>query len=318
MSAANKQYTIDDLRPSARAIALELEKRGATIEVIDVYDGIYLYRTPAGVTGYFRGSTPLGTSMIGAMVAEKKDVATKLAKQYGLDAPDEIATDDIDDALDLLKDYGRVVIKPINGTKGEGVVTDITSEDVLRGVWQSIDGRRLVQEQCAGEDLRIVLLDDKVLYAIARRPAHVVGDGVHTLAELVARDNNSNPERGSAHDTTPLKYISESHALDFVGSERYATEIPDKGKEVRVCGPSNNSIGGTVTSFTDQVLINSMLPRLVRMAHDLELRLVAFDFMMDTDTGRVMFIECNATPAIWVGEPEAIEKIVDSVLHKEI
>ncbi len=56
----------------------------------------------------------------------------------------------------------------------------------------------LVEENVQGKDFRFLVVGTHLVAAACRIPAQVTGDGVHTVAELVAREN-TNPRRGDNH-----------------------------------------------------------------------------------------------------------------------
>src|SRR5919112_319660 len=56
----------------------------------------------------------------------------------------------------------------------------------------------VVERFAEGRDHRVLVIDGKVRAVAERIPAHVVGDGVRSIAELVA-EVNRDPRRGPGH-----------------------------------------------------------------------------------------------------------------------
>jgi cyanophycin synthetase len=57
----------------------------------------------------------------------------------------------------------------------------------------------IIQEFFKGEDFRIMVVGHKVVAVMKRIPAHIFGDGISTIKDLIAREND-NIIRGKEHD----------------------------------------------------------------------------------------------------------------------
>src|SRR5699024_1392274 len=83
-----------------------------------------------------------------------------------------------------------LVVKPTDGSSGQGVIVNINTEEVLRSSIKHLRGKLnyknlIVQEHIEGDELRFYVLNGKVLAVTNRRPANIVGDGQSTIAELI-------------------------------------------------------------------------------------------------------------------------------------
>ena len=58
----------------------------------------------------------------------------------------------------------------------------------------------MVEKFLPGNDFRLLVVGDKLVAAARRDPPQVIGDGMHTMRELVDR---STPIRGAATATPP-------------------------------------------------------------------------------------------------------------------
>lgn len=67
------------------------------------------------------------------------------------------------------------------------------------------DKEVMVEDYLVGTEYRFFVLGDETLAVLLRVPANVVGDGVHSVAELVAMKND-HPLRGDG-SRTPLKKL---------------------------------------------------------------------------------------------------------------
>lgn len=103
------------------------------------------------------------------------------------------AADEIDAALDYFRSLGReVCVKPDGGLAGDGIVPRIADSTLFRSAFTRAAenyGNILVEENVSGEVIRYMVVGTEVVAVRLDRPASVVGDGVGTIAELVALKN---------------------------------------------------------------------------------------------------------------------------------
>lgn len=88
-----------------------------------------------------------------------------------------------------------VVLKPLLGSMGRDVYTNIQTPTDLEETYGFLTGPGtkpqtfVLEEHCTGEDYRVLVVGDRVTAACLRRPANVVGDGAHTVEELISLKN---------------------------------------------------------------------------------------------------------------------------------
>jgi cyanophycin synthetase len=63
-----------------------------------------------------------------------------------------------------------------------------------------------------GQDYRLLVVGNQLVAAARREPAQVIGDGVHTIEQLVALENK-NPLRGDGHATALTKIRLDAIAI---------------------------------------------------------------------------------------------------------
>ena len=98
--------------------------------------------------------------------------------------------DTADNAVRLASRIGYpVVIKPINGRQGQGVTAGVTSEEEVAGAFAEANGvspgQVIVERFVEGDTIRLAVFCGRFAYAILRSPPRLVGDGKHTVAELI-------------------------------------------------------------------------------------------------------------------------------------
>src|SRR5665647_1813435 len=136
-----------------------------------------------------------------------KDRAKDFLDDLGLPVPRGEIVFELDEARHAAARLGLpVVTKPVAGHKGQGVTTGISSERDLRMGFElavqaseSADDGVIVEQQISGTDHRLLTVGGRFVAALQRVPAYVVGDGEHTVEELIALEN-ARPERAHGQD----------------------------------------------------------------------------------------------------------------------
>ncbi|HEX2067010.1 MAG TPA: ATP-grasp domain-containing protein, partial [Candidatus Thermoplasmatota archaeon] len=263
------------LGPSTDAIVREARRRGIPVTRLDednylqLGQGARQQRIQASLTGR--------TSCIGAEIADDKDRTKSILGEAGIPVPRGEVVSTWEGALDAAEDLGYpLVVKPLTGNHGRGVTTGIRDVAQLRGAFDVAQGfhRSVIVEQfLPGDDFRVLVINHKFVAAARRDPASVVGDGQHTVQQLVDIANRD-PRRGEAHDNFLTRIELDAHSLDLLARDGMGPEsVPPAGAVVRLKGTANLSTGGTATDVTAEVH-----PHVRRMCERAS-RLVGLDIM---------------------------------------
>ncbi|SIN78621.1 cyanophycin synthetase [Singulisphaera sp. GP187] len=197
------------------------------------------------------------TGAIAESIAQDKDLTRTLLNAVGVPVPEGRPVADADDAWEAARSIGHpVVIKPRFGNQGRGVATNLSTREQVVTAYQNAreQGDEVVVERYApGADYRILVIDGKVVAASRREPAHVIGDGRQTIAQLVEHVN-TDPRRSDHHATALSKIVLDPIALEVL-SEQGVTpnSIPHKDERVLIRRNANLSTGGTASDVTDEV-----------------------------------------------------------------
>jgi cyanophycin synthetase len=114
-------------------------------------------------------------------------------------------------------------------------------------------GTVLVEKFLPGHDYRLLVVGNKLVAAARREPPLVVGDGKHTVRQLVDRVN-ADPRRGEGHATSLTKIRFDDIAIGRLHAQDLEPEsVPAKGRRVILRNNANLSTGGTATDVTDEV-----------------------------------------------------------------
>src|SRR5437773_900876 len=195
------------------------------------------------------------TSSIAESIAKDKQLTRQMLQSVGVPTPDGRTVTSAEDAWEAALEIGLpVVVKPQDGNFGRGVATNLTTRDAVMRAYELArpEGEGVIVESYAeGSDFRLLIVGDKLVAAARREPAHVIGDGEHTIRDLVEIENQ-NPLRSDGH-ATPLSFLPlDGLSLEVLASQGLAPEsIPVSGQRVLIRRNANLSSGGTATDVTD-------------------------------------------------------------------
>ncbi len=197
------------------------------------------------------------TSAIAEAIAQDKELTKNLLAAAGVSVPiGEVVTTADDAWRAAQKIGGPIVLKPKDGNQGKGVVANIQTEEEVRAgfiVTQAFGRETIVERYLPGADYRLLVVGNRLSAAARREPAQVVGDGTHTVAELVEIENK-NPLRGDGHATALTKIRFDDIALAHLASSGLTPQhVPKTGERVLLRNNANLSTGGTATDVTDDV-----------------------------------------------------------------
>jgi cyanophycin synthetase len=148
-----------------------------------------------------------------------------------------------------------VVVKPQDGNQGKGVTVNIVERDLFNQAYETAAryGEVLVEKFLPGSDYRLLVVGNKLVAAARREPPLVVGDGTHTVKELVDKVN-ADPRRGDGHSTSLTKIKFDDIAIGRLKlQDLEPNSVPEKGRRVILRNNANLSTGGTATDVTDDV-----------------------------------------------------------------
>ncbi|MDE2417557.1 MAG: cyanophycin synthetase [Burkholderiales bacterium] len=270
------------------------------------------------------------TSAIAEAIAQDKQLTKKLLAAAGVPVPGGRPVTDLEDAWKAACEIGLpVVVKPNDGNQGKGVTVNITTKEQLAKAYAAACEFRddiLVERYMPGNDFRLLVVGDKLVAAARRDPPKVVGDGVHTITQLVEQVNQD-PRRGSGHSTSLTKIRFDDIALACLATQGFDAEaIPVKGQRVNLRNNANLSTGGSATDVTDDVHPD-VAARAVAAAHMVGLDICGVDVVCDSilrpleEQGGGM-VEVNAAPGLRMhlapsfGKGRAVGEAIISTLFK--
>ena len=197
------------------------------------------------------------TSNIGVDLACDKEETKLLLEQAEVPIPkgDIIRTErGLEEAVEYVG--FPLVIKPVNGNHGRGITTDINSmEEAIIAFKEAKEISRLVivEKFITGDDYRLLVINNKLVAAAKRTPAHVIGDGKSTIQELVD-EVNKDERRGYGHEKVLTEISINSLTLELLKENNLSPEsVVAKGEFVKLKSTANLSTGGTAEDVTDLI-----------------------------------------------------------------
>ncbi|HEX2093364.1 MAG TPA: cyanophycin synthetase [Longimicrobiaceae bacterium] len=248
---------LEDVRlgPSTAAIVEEAQRRGIPVRrlnsssLVQLGLGKNLRRIQAAMSDY--------TSAIGVEIAQDKDDTRRVLRNIGLPAPEGDTATTLEGAIEVAREIGfPVLLKPLDASHGRGISGRLDDEEGVRQAWpiSSAYGRRVVVERfVTGRDYRVLVVDGKVVAVAERVPAHVIGDGRHTIRELIDIANRD-PRRGKGHTKVLTRLPDDARTGEFLATCGLSMEsVPAAGEFVALRATANLSTGGTSIDRTDEI-----------------------------------------------------------------
>ncbi len=202
-----------------------------------------------------QATTTSRTGNIAVELAADKEETNRILRDLGLPVPMQRLVRRASDAVRAAERIGfPVVIKPLAGNHGRGVSINLRTVEEVETAFEKAreHGRNIIVESyIEGYDHRLLVVGGKLIAAAKRMPGHVVGDGEHTIEELVDIVNQD-PRRGVGHEKvlTRLEFDHQAERLlNKLGYDRGT--VPQKDEVVFLRSTANLSTGGTAIDVTD-------------------------------------------------------------------
>lgn len=290
------------LGPSTGSIVEEAEKRGIPWIRLNKYSlcqlgyGANQKRIQATVTSE--------TSNIGVELAGDKEDTKFLLEQAEVPTP----RGEIIRRESSLEETCRyvgfpLVVKPINGNHGRGITVNIQNLEDAKIAFaeaQKVSSAVIVEKYITGDDYRLLVIDNKLVAAAVRTPAHVIGDGKSTVQQLVDKVN-SDPRRGYGHEKVLTAItINELTLTILKGKGLTVDSVIPEGERLLLKDTANLSTGGTAEDVTDIVHPDNIFLA-ERISKIIDLDICGID-IMTTDISKPLeetggaILEVNAGP----------------------
>jgi cyanophycin synthetase len=205
----------------------------------------------------FQATITCKTSSIAVDIACNKEQTKKMLEQASIPVASGGICVDEEDLKTVIDKIGYpIVLKPLDGNHGKGASINVkTWKDAVAGLAyaKTYSNRIIVEKFITGYDFRVLVIDNKLVAAAKREPAHVKGDGNSTIQELIAITNND-PRRGYGHENVLTQIDIDRDTEDLLEKLNYTLEtVPKKNEVVYLKSTANLSTGGTSIDVTDMM-----------------------------------------------------------------
>lgn len=246
----------ENLELSTQILIKEALNQEIDVEVLDPKDSILRLKKGKHIQ-YVKQATKTSLDpYVVPHLMENKQVTKILLKENGFSTPDSKLYCSMTNAQNdyFLYQQKKIVIKPKSTNFGIGISFVLPNEkkEYLKALEEAFlhDDSVLIETFCHGKEYRFLIIGTQVVGIVHRIPAHIIGDGIHTIKELVHQKN---------HDPTFYRPI-ETH-LRLQSEEKQSLQkqnltihsIPKKGKKIFLRKNSNVSTGGDAIDVTDQI-----------------------------------------------------------------
>lgn len=300
------QQLSEDVRlgPSTAAIVEEARRRGIPVRRLNARSlvrlglGRNLRRVQATLTDR--------SSSIAVEIAQHKEETKRVLSASGLPVPEGTIVRSLERALASAEDLGYpVILKPHDASHGRGVSTRLDAPDDLTGAWEAarqVSPRVIVERYHRGRDFRVLVVDGRFVACAERVAAHVVGDGVHSVRELID-EANRDPRRGWGHRKHLTRLPCDERTIAFLARHGWSlATVPPAGEPVFLRATANLSTGGTSVDRTEEIHSeNVVCCEMAAGAVGLDIAgidIVSPDISVPFRENRAVILEVNAAPGI--------------------
>jgi GNAT-family acetyltransferase (TIGR03103 family) len=302
----------DALNPYARLIVDEARRRGIQVEITDAEGGFFRL-SQGGRAVHCRESLSELTSGVAMSICDDKAVTRRVVEAAGIAVPEQmVAGEDREELARFLERHGKVVVKPARGEQGRGVAVGLSSmEEIDAAVTAAgeVCDRVLVEACFEGEDLRLVVIDFKLVAAAVRRPPQIVADGLSDIRTLIEAQSRRRAAATGGESRIPIDAETE-RCLSALGYD--LASVPGAGQEIVVRKAANLHTGGSIHDVTG-IVHPKLVDAACRAARAIDIPVVGIDLMVRKPTEPdYVFIEANERPGLANHEPQpTAERFVD-------
>lgn len=247
-----------NLHSNQKIVIYEMLKRGIDVEIFDERNEIirctygnhveYLYDRDSSITPYNM-----------SIIAGNKAYTKRILEDNNISAPLGVSflSSDYTSILASAKAIGYpVTIKPVNGSHGFDVYTNIENDkELLESLNKLIKSRGvvpiLVEEYFDALEFRIFITKNKDYAVLLRDCAYVIGDGIHSIEELIESENY---RRMHPRCNALCEIIIDDEMTRFLSKKGInLKDVPKNDEKVYVRPNSNVAMGGVCVDYTDKV-----------------------------------------------------------------
>lgn len=248
----------EDLEVSTQIIIRESLSKGFIIEVINRKYNYIKIKDNSGKCHEIIGATiSKNSSLLAFWKDEQKGLAKWILKENGYPVPNGITIDLCED-YELTKMIAHIqfplVVKPESMNFGIHVYCNLQNPiDLQRAInyCQQATNKIIIEEFVDGDDFRLLVIDNKNVFATLRIPPNVTGNSINTIYELIEQKNlgrttsNINPWTKIQINSEMENYLKKKN--------KDLNSIPIRGETILLSDVASISKGGDSIDMTDLI-----------------------------------------------------------------
>ncbi len=222
---------------------------------------------------------------------------------------------------------GDIVVKPLDTNFGQGItICDGENQeevnDAIKRAFAYSD-EVIIEQFAKGDEHRFLVINGNVESIVTRKNANIIGDGVHTINELINQKNNSEL-RGFGYKRPLEKIVIDDDLKNVIKKQGYELEsIVVQNEKVLLRSTTNVSQGGDSYEVYD-IIKREYKKVAIKAAKVLGVKICGVDMIIDFETGKYSIIEVNFNPALHMhmypfkGKGRNVaKKVLDALFEKE-
>lgn len=309
------------MRLAVKYLVDEANKRGIAAEMLDKDHFILNYQ---GHTEYFDETLCSITTSTAVEFCFNKYLTKVFLTRSGIETPNGGVFSDKNEAIGFASKLNwPIVAKPCYGVEGNLVFANIKNIKQFEIAWDKITKLHeliIIEERFSGEEYRVFSTRNKAISVVKRVPANVVGDGAHTIRQLIEIKNQDSRRQPGMHPLAKI-IVDEIVELTLSNSNLTLDLIPKNKEQVFLRENSNISTGGDSVECSEiahpsvfEIALKAVnsIPGLSYGGVDF----MTLDITKEQKVGQYSIIEINSQPGLALHQDPAKGKAVD--IAKEI
>lgn len=290
------------LNPYARIIVDEAVARGIDVTVTDAAKGLFTLHHGGKDVQCFESLTSQ-THALAMLRCQDKSLTHQCLRRAGLKTPPYRLSDGSQADKAFLHQQQRIVVKPLDGEQGKGISIDVRQGDELEAaiaLAKHHGDQVLLEALMPGNDVRILVIGNKVVAAARREPPFVVGDGRLSIGELIAKQSRRREAATGGESRIPV----DDETIRTLKAQKVDLDtVLEAGKSLAVRRTANLHTGGRLVDVTGQ-LHPHLVDVALKAAKALDIAVVGMDLLVpDVTQSEYVIIEANERAGLANHEP---------------
>lgn len=148
-----------------------------------------------------------------------------------------------------------IVLKPVVGAQGKGVIANIDNIEYLKSSIEYVrkelnNPEVIIERYFVGEEFRLYVIEDEVIAVMNRIPANIIGDGIHTIKQLIEIKNKERKKNPRLYTCLIKPDFEIKNTLKKLGLT--FDNVPKENEQIFLREKSNISTGGDSVELTDE------------------------------------------------------------------